>query len=219
MLSLERQEAYRRRYAAAHPGWQPASHVYRDLVAARLRPGSRVLDLGCGRGGVLEELGTAAGLAVGLDPDLRSLFEHRAADVVSRTCGTADALPYRGESFDLVCCSWVLEHLPRPARVLSDVARVLVPGGDLVFVTPNSVHPLLLLNRVLGWTRGRLVKRLYGRVEADTFPAFYRANRPARLRSLASQACLELDLVPVGDPTYLAYSLYAHPNGVMWVRH
>ena len=204
MLSLERQEAYRRRYAAMRPGWRPASHVYRDLVAERL-PGRRVLDLGCGRGGVLEELGAAASLAVGLDPDLRSLFEHRAA-VVVRTCGTAEALPYHDESFDLVCCSWVLEHLPRPARVLREVARVLAPGGDLVFVTPNSVHPLLLLNRALGWTRGRLVERLYGRAEADTFPAFYRANRPARLRALAAQAGLALDLVLVGDPTYLAFN-------------
>ena len=50
MLSLERQEAYRSRYAAANPGWRPASHVYRDLVVAHLTATTRVLDLGCGSG-------------------------------------------------------------------------------------------------------------------------------------------------------------------------
>jgi len=49
------------------------------------------------------------------------------------------------------------------------------------------------------------VERLYGRVEADTFPAFYRANTAARLRALAAQAGFELELEPVGDPTYLAF--------------
>ncbi len=204
MLSLERQEAYRSRYAAANPGWRPASHVYRDLVVAHLTATTRVLDLGCGRGGILEELYQRVGLAVGLDPDLLSLREHR-VPLLPRVCGLAGALPYADESFDLICCSWVLEHLADPARALAEVARVLAPGGHLVLLTPNRSHPLLLLNRLLGWTRGRLVGRLYGRAEADTFPAFYRANTPARLRALLGRVGLELDLTLVGDPTYLAF--------------
>jgi len=64
-LSLEKQEDYRRRYAEEHPGWQPASHVYRNRVAAHLGPSVRVLDLGCGRGGVVEELHGQAGRVVG----------------------------------------------------------------------------------------------------------------------------------------------------------
>jgi len=210
MLSLDVQETYRRRYAAEHPGWQPASHVYRDRVAARLTPTVRVLDLGCGRGGVMEALHSQAGWAAGLDPDIDSLREHRAA-AIARACGSAEALPYPNGVYDLVCCSWVLEHLPEPGRAFAEVARVLAPGGRFIFLTPNRRHPLLLLNRALGWSSGRIVRRLYDRAEADTFPAFYRANTPGCLHRLLREAGLEpVSLALVGDPTYLALraSLY-----------
>jgi len=206
MLSLDRQEWYRQRYAEARPHWRPASHVYRDLVAARLCPSARVLDLGCGRGGVMEQLHVRAGFTTGLDPDLRSLRDHRAPSL-SLTCGVAEALPFADDAFDLVCCSWVLEHLRRPAHVFAEAARVLGANGQFVFLAPNVRHPLLVLNRALSWTQGRLVDRLYDRAELDTFPAFYRANSPASIRSLARTAGFEhVSLRFVGDPTYLAFN-------------
>ena len=206
MLSLDQQEAYRRRYARVCPGWRPSSHVYQDAVAAHLTPATRVLDLGCGRGGVMERLHPQAGFVAGLDPDLGSLREHRAPPL-ALACGLAKALPYADGSFDLVCCSWVLEHLPEPERAFAEVTRVLIPGGRFVFLTPNAHHPLLVLNRALGWTRGRLVSQFYDRAEADTFPAFYRANTPAQIERLARAAGLEqVSLRFIGDPTYLAFN-------------
>lgn len=205
-LPLEKQEALRRRYAGEHPGWRPASHVYRDRVAACLGPSVRVLDLGCGRGGVVEELHERAGRFVGVDADWGSLAEHRLASL-PRATARAEALPFPAGAFDLVCCSWVLEHLPDPERALREVARVLAPGGRFVFLTPNVRHPLLALNRWLRWTRGRAVQWLYGRAEADTFPALYRANTIPRLTALLQAAGLEMiALIPVGDPTYLAFN-------------
>lgn len=206
MLSLDEQEAYRRRYAEMRPGWRPSSHVYQDLVAAHLNPRARVLDLGCGRGGVMERLHRRAGLVAGLDPDLRSLREHRAS-ALALSCGLARKLPYLADTFDLVCCSWVLEHLPEPESAFAEVGRVLAPGGCFVFVTPNAQHPLLVLNRALHWTQGWLVDRLYGRSEPDIFPAFYRANTLARIERLAQGAGLErVALHHIADPTYLAFN-------------
>ncbi len=205
MLPLDRQEAYRRRYAGMRPGWQPASHVYQDAVAAHLTPTTRVLDLGCGRGGVLERLHPRAGFVAGLDPDPTSLREHRTR-ALALACGLAEALPYADGSFDLVCGSWVLEHLPDAVRAFGEVARVLTPGGHFIFLTPNLHNPLLAFNRMLRPVRGRLVSRLYGRAEADTFPAFYRANTPAQIERLARTAGLvRVSLRFIGDPTYLAF--------------
>ncbi len=206
MLSLDQQENYRQRYAEMRPAWQPSSHVYQALVAARLTSDTRVLDLGCGRGGVMERLHPQAGFVAGLDPDLRSLREHRTPALV-RANGLAEALPYADDTFDLICCSWVMEHLAEPTRVFAKVARVLAPGGRFIFLTPNAHHPLLMLNRTLSWTRGRLVDRFYGRAEADTFPAFYRANTSAQIERLAQAAGLEqTSLRFIGDPTYLAFN-------------
>ena len=206
MLSLKQQEAYRRRYAAMRPGWRPSSHIYQGLVAARLTPETRVLDLGSGRGGVMERLHERAGWVAGLDPDLQSLREHR-APAMALGCGLAEALPYPDERFDLVCASWVLEHLPDPAMAFAQVARVLAPNGRFIFVTPNSRHPLVALNRALWWTQGALVDPLYGRPEADTFPALYLANRPPQLERLALAAGFERVAIHfAGDPTYLAFN-------------
>jgi len=206
MLSLDRQEEYRRRYAEQRPDWRPSSHVYRDLVAASLSPEARVLDLGCGRGGVMERLQAYAAFTVGLDPDRRSLREHR-APALDLTCGVADAFPYGDEAFDLVCCSWVLEHLKEPGLAFSEVARVLREGGRFIFLTPNVWHPLLMLNRALRWTKGRVVDRLYDRTEPDIFPAFYRANSRERIERLAQVAGFEsISVRAIGDPTYLAFN-------------
>ncbi len=205
-LPLEKQETYRRRYAQEHPGWQPASHIYRDRVAACLGPSVRMLDLGCGRGGVVEELHGRAGRTVGVDVDWLSLKEHRLA-FLPRAVGQAEALPFPAGSFDLVCCSWVLEHLPDPERALREVVRVLVSGGRFIFLTPNVRHPLLALNQWLCWTRGRAVQWLYGRAKADTFPTLYRANTIPNLTALLRSAGLEpLAIIPVSDPTYLAFN-------------
>lgn len=214
MLSLDQQEAYRLRYARMRPGWRPGSHVYQSLVAARLTLGTRVLDLGCGRGGVMERLHLQAGFVAGIDPDLRSLREHR-APALALACGRAGDLPYADDTFDLVCCSWVLEHLPDPGRALAEVARVLrspepgmgIPGGRFIFLTPNARHPLVMLNRALRWTRGRLVGQLYKRAEADVFPALYHANTAAQIERLARAAGLKrVSLHLVSDPTYMAFN-------------
>ena len=207
MLSLEEQERYRRRYAQMRRNWRPSSHVYRDLVTARLSPAARVLDLGCGRGGIMEQLHPRAGAVFGLDPDPQSLEEHRARGSIALVRGLAGALPHPDASFDLVCSSWVLEHVEEPAVAFAEIARVLAPGGRFIFLTPNVRHPLLMLNRALAWTQGRLVDRLYGRAEPDIFPAFYRANSESRIEKLAEEAGLKRVSVQfVGDPTYLAFN-------------
>jgi ubiquinone/menaquinone biosynthesis C-methylase UbiE len=204
-LSLDKQNAYRARYAAAHPGWQPATLRYETLIRAHLQPGMRVLDLGCGRGGALEQLGTAVSHPLGLDPDLRSLAEHRLPDL-PRMVAPADAIPLRAASVDMVLSSWVLEHLPDPARTFREVARVLRPGGLFVFLTPGANSPAALLNRVLHPFQARLVPMLYGRAEVDAFPVVYRANTPRHIERLAREAGLTCaSLHAIHDPTYFAF--------------
>jgi ubiquinone/menaquinone biosynthesis C-methylase UbiE len=217
-LSLERQNTYRARYAAQHPGWQPATHVYEALIRARIKPDVRVLDLGCGRGGVLEQLGPAVDHPLGLDPDHRSLIEHRLPDL-PRGVATADALPLPAASVDLVLSSWVLEHLPDPAQTFGEVARVLRPGGAFVFLAPCANSPAALLNRALRPLQSRLVPLLYGRAETDAFPVVYRANTRCQIDRLARAAGLRIEeFRQVEDPTYFAFFPLMFRLNVMLVR-
>ncbi len=191
------------------PGWSTSGEQLEALVRSHLTPESKVMDLGCGRGGVVELFWRDVKLAAGLDPDIPSLAEHRAPGMPVVT-GRGEHLPFADESFDLVVCLWVLEHLRSPDAVFGEVRRVLRPGGHFVFLTPNLRNPLLALNRLgraLPQLQRRLVPRLYGRVEADTFPVQYRANTASAIRALAARTGLQVaDLRVVGDPTYLAFN-------------
>src|SRR5258707_894015 len=177
-LPLDVQNSYRARYRAMRPGWTSSGEQLEVLVRSHVTANSRVMDLGCGRGGVVELFWREVKLAAGLDPDVPSLAEHRAQGMPVVT-GRGEHLPFAGESFDLIVCIWVLEHLRDPEGVLREVRRVLRPGGHFVFLTPNLRNPLLAFNRLgrlLPQLQRRLVSRLYGRIQADTFPVQYPAD-------------------------------------------
>ena len=221
LLPLNVQNTYRERYRAMRPEWRSSGDQLEALVRGYVTPHSRVLDLGCGRGGVVELFWRDVKLAAGLDPDSPSLTEHRAPGMpVLR--GVGEHLPFAADSFDLVVCLWVMEHMKEPLTVLREVSRVLRPGGHFVFLTPNLRHPLLLLNRIgkaVPLLQARLVSRFYGRSDADTFPLWYRANTAGTLRALAAASGLDVgELRVVADPTYLAVNGFMFATSVFAER-
>lgn len=213
LLPLDSQNEYRDRYRAIRPGWRPSGDELESIVRSHITHDSRVLDLGCGRGGVAELIWRDVRLAAGIDPDSRSLTEHRAKGMpVVR--GAGERLPFVDDSFDLIVSVWVLEHLADPLETFIEVRRVLRPGGHFVFLTPNLRNPLMVMNRIgraVPALQRRLVPRVYGRDEADTFPVRYRANTERDIRAHALGSGLRVEaLRVVADPTYLAL------NGLMF---
>jgi ubiquinone/menaquinone biosynthesis C-methylase UbiE len=112
----------------------------RLLELADLRPGQRVLEIGCGTGNLLllaKRLRPDAEV-VGLDPDAKALARarrkaRRRGLAVRLDEGFADALPYPDASFDRVLSAFMFHHLEAAdrARALAEVARTLRPGGSL----------------------------------------------------------------------------------------
>lgn len=217
-MDLERQEALRRAYQARRPSYRPATHVYAELVQRAGRRSPPVLDLGCGRTGVLRPLVAEGVPVLGLDPDALALAAHRQLRL--RASAALPHLPLPEASFGVVAMGWLLEHLERPAGGLAEVARVLRPGGLLLFLTPNLAHPLVLANRLLPQAaRYALVGKLYRRSRGETHATFYRANRPGRLERLLGQAGFRRRaLVQVGDPSYLGFSRPGWWLGLLWER-
>lgn len=108
-----------------------------------------VADVGCGSGMILCEVLTMkpSWKGYGLDISCAAvnyagrLAEHK--KVAGRTefrAGDVSALPYAGGSLDLLIASEVIEHLPDPASVIKELARVLKPGGKLVLTMPVESH-------------------------------------------------------------------------------
>lgn len=212
MLSLEKQNQLREEYRQINVGWEPATETYAQLVRQFITPETKLLDLGCGRGGLIEQLAETHGRGIleqtiGLDPDWASLVEHRLG--LDATVGFSHQLPFADNSFDLIFCSWLLEHLELPAQDFQELSRVLRPGGRFIFITPNKRHPISWLNRIIGRfssVQDWLVERLYGRVAADTFPTWYRANSHTQLAQIAPSTLTVEKLEFVPDPTYLAFN-------------
>lgn len=208
MAYPDRLEHFRRRYTLVHPQWLSATARFQQQVDAALSPDSRVLDLGCGRGGIVERLG-GKGWWTGIDPDLDSLREHRVT-TLPRGSASSEWLPFESGSIDVVIASWVLEHLPRPQVTFGEIARVLCPGGRFFFLTPNVDHPLPRLSLALARMRKlqqRVVSRVYGRSAIDTFPVTYRANRLGTIQQLGMAAGLRMAWIElVDDPSYFAWN-------------
>ncbi|HEX8069182.1 MAG TPA: methyltransferase domain-containing protein [Pyrinomonadaceae bacterium] len=105
------------------------------LPAARAGARARVLDVGCGTGANLEML-ARYGDAEGVDLSPAALAFCRARGLTQVTEGAAEALPYSDETFDLVTALDVVEHLDDDVAGLSEMRRVLKPGGCALLFVP-----------------------------------------------------------------------------------
>jgi SAM-dependent methyltransferase len=112
---------------------------YRE-VRARIH-GGRFLDVGCGLGD--ESVGFAAPerelVGVDYDADTAAAAVRVHGDRGMRAiCADGSLLGLRGDTFDHVCSSHLIEHFVEPEYHVAEVARVLAPGGSAFFITPNA---------------------------------------------------------------------------------
>jgi ubiquinone/menaquinone biosynthesis C-methylase UbiE len=117
-----------------------------------LRPGMRLLDCGCGPGGITVGLaqrvspGEAIGIDVG-DAQLRRARERASAGNVRVTFREASvySLPFRDTEFDVAFSHALFEHLAEPLKALWEIRRVLKPGGCVGLRSPDwggfVLHP------------------------------------------------------------------------------
>ncbi len=135
-MSETRTKAYYDDFATTYEvGRDRGYHALIDeLEASTVIPhlaGKRLLEVGCGTGLVLAKLAPHAAEAVGVDLS-PAMLEHARARGLTVHEGSATALPFGDGSFDVVCSFKVLAHVPQIEVALSEVARVLRPGGIAV---------------------------------------------------------------------------------------
>ncbi len=116
----------------------------KSIEQAQIKPGERVLDVGCGTGDLTllaKKFTGPTGQVAGLDaaPEMIEVARGKArrgqSDVDFRV-GVIERLPFPADSFDVVLSSLMLHHLPDDLKpqALAEVRRVVKPGGRLLIV-------------------------------------------------------------------------------------
>ncbi|MCY3557255.1 MAG: methyltransferase domain-containing protein [Chloroflexi bacterium] len=182
------------RYTHGHHESVVQSHARRRaeveawFLLPRLGPGMSLLDAGCGPGTVTTGLArtVSPGNVVGLDAapgvleHARGHAQEERVDNVTFIAGDVYALDFPDAAFDVVYANQLLQHLANPVRAISEMRRVLKPGGllavrdaDYATMSPHPKFP-----EFLDWNElyHRVAYRNHAEPDAGrTLPAWVRA--------------------------------------------
>jgi SAM-dependent methyltransferase len=177
---------------------------FHAMCAAHIPSGAAILEVGAGPSNetsqYLSSLGRLSGLDV--DPVVRANESLTTAHVLD-----SDAYPFADSCFDACVSNYVLEHIADPVSHLSEVRRVLRPGGVYLFRTPNRYHYVALVSR---WTPHWFHEAVANRLRhldnhaPDPYPTHYRLNSRRSIQTAATRAGLrvhELRMVEK-EPSY-----------------
>lgn len=141
--------------------WRIEARLLMEL--AHVKPGARVLEIGCGGGGLLRMLHERGVRSVGVDTLDKALFLSReqlalkSRETKSKKdgkknfslplfpslvqIGQATTLPFCATSFDAILGQHVVEHLPDVDAAFAEWKRLLKPNGRIALATPNAHYP------------------------------------------------------------------------------
>lgn len=193
-----------------HKYYANSAHPYRVLeqrVDAAVYAGARtLLDAGCGRAvPVLRKYLGRTDRLIGVElvafTDVPEGIETYNADL--------GHLPLESSCVDLIMSRSVFEHLTDPAPVYREFARVLRPGGRAIVLTANMWDYGTLCARLIpNRFHARIVKKVEGREEEDTFPTAYKTNTRRDVDRLAAGAGLQVQAYEYLSqyPNYLMFN-------------
>jgi SAM-dependent methyltransferase len=128
-------------------------HLLR-LVDFDAHSGRRVLEVGCGAGVDLARFAKGGADVVGVDLASSAIDLARANFAQQGLSGEfrvadGEALPFPGDSFDLVYAHGVVQYTTNPQRLVDECRRVLKPGGEAVFQVYNRISWLNALSKLM----------------------------------------------------------------------
>jgi ubiquinone/menaquinone biosynthesis C-methylase UbiE len=181
-----------------------------DKLGHAFRGDEKLLDAGCGDGGVAGLLRERVREVVGVDVDASAAWREEPG--LTFSVANAEQLPFDDASFDVVHSKDALHHMESPERALAEYRRVLKPDGSALIIEANRYNPLFYPHMTLAlghqhFTRRRFRKLVRAVFPAARFGAFEAHFVPGLQRALPIQHAVEeaLERLPPFRP-FLSYN-------------
>jgi ubiquinone/menaquinone biosynthesis C-methylase UbiE len=182
-----------------------------DKFGYRFRGDERLLDAGCGNGGVARLLRERVGAVVAVDVEPSPAW--RDGPGLEFLAADAEQLPFPDASFELVHSKDSLHHMRSPERAIAEYRRVLKPGGTALILESNRYNPSFYIHMTRALGHEHFTRSRFRTLVSAGFPearfGFFEAHYVPRLRRLLPlQHAVEetLERLPPFRP-FLAYNL------------
>jgi 2-polyprenyl-3-methyl-5-hydroxy-6-metoxy-1,4-benzoquinol methylase len=185
----------------ARGGFHRRLRIFRDIIARRVAPGTRWLDLGCGSGVLSKELlerGATVTAVDGSPAMLRNAHEYLQHDAARVTWLQADVTQLDTAqlgSFDGVLCSSVIEYAEAPDALMAGISALLPKGAALIISLPPKWSSVRSLQKVLRRTAALVGSDLYSYLDVSRFEI-----DPAELATWLARFGFDLQVVTRFDP-------------------
>ena len=168
---MSHQENYYRNnkdYANFLEDWNDEFYAKYSEALCPTQPGSKILDVGCGVGQVVRRLMESGHEAHGVEVSEPNITK---AKKISELCQLYDGvrLPINDDTFDSAGSLNVLEHVEQPEAFITELVRIVKPGGRIILSSPNffraigfrDYHPRMrgISNKYMNWQRLRAKRR------------------------------------------------------------
>ena len=102
------------------------------------------LDIGCGSGGIANYISKKVKSMTGIDPESWERWDtfQRENNNLTFIKESVESLSCKDNTFDVVICNQVYEHVPDPVHLINEIYRILKPGGICYFAGPNLLFPI-----------------------------------------------------------------------------
>ena len=139
-----------------------------DKLGHPFRGDEKLLDVGCGDGGVARLLRERVGEVVAIDVEPSDLWSNE--DGMSFSVANAEEMPFANGEFDLIHSKDSMHHMDDPARAIHEYRRVLKPGGTVLIVEANRYNPIFYVHmtRMLG--HEHFPRRRFEELVGSAFP-------------------------------------------------
>ncbi|MFN2501302.1 MAG: class I SAM-dependent methyltransferase [Pyrinomonadaceae bacterium] len=187
------QDEYLSRFYPPNSKWVDGTTEFHQLCAAAIMPGGRVLEVGAGPSNETSDYLASLGRLEGLDIN-QAVNDNRALAAAHLLYGRRYPLP--DNSFDACVSNYVLEHVADGFWHLSEIYRVLKPGGVYVFRTPNQYHYVSAVSRFTPFWFHKLVANRLRALPSDShdpYPTYYKLNSVRVIRKHSGQVNFQVE--------------------------